>query len=82
MSSGWTVRAPRKSNLAWLPAVLALISLLVQALNLWRTDLKPLVDLGQKNQAALERIEKRLDDHERRLTELEARRGVIRQVKP
>lgn len=82
MNSGWTVRTPRKNNLAWLPAVLALLALLVQALNLWRTDLKPLVDLGQKNQAALERIEKRLDDHERRLTELETRRGVIRQVKP
>jgi hypothetical protein len=56
----------------------------VQGLNLWRTDLKPLIELSKQNAAALERIEKRFDDHEQRIQKLEAAQvsgGVWRKVK-
>jgi hypothetical protein len=51
---------------------------------LWRTDLKPLIELSKQNAAALERIEKRFDDHEQRIQKLEAAQvsgGVWRKVK-
>lgn len=74
MNSGWNVRTktPSRPRATWAAVALAVVSLLVQCLNFWRTDLKPVLEVGQQNQAALTRIERKQADHDERLVRLEA----------
>ena len=69
-----TQNVERKPRATWAAVVLAVCSLFVQVTNFVRTDLKPLMELAQQNSAALKRIEEKLQDHERRLTELERKK--------
>ena len=73
MPIGWTERAARvnKPRATWAAVALALVSLAVQMLNFWRSDLKPVLDATKANTVMLERIEQRLEDHETRIGELE-----------
>lgn len=72
VNNGWIARTKQtRAKASWAAVALALISCVVQGVNFVRTDLKPLLEASQKNTAALERIERRLEDHERRLVELE-----------
>ena len=97
---GWIARttATSKPRATWAAVALAACSLLVQGVNFVKTDLKPLLEQGRKNQVVLirieeqvilnttrlARIEKRLDEHERRIADLEQRGpqpGVFRRQK-
>ena len=64
----------RKPRATWAAMVFALASLVVDVTGWIKTDLKPLMELAQQNSAALKRIEEKLQDHERRLMELERKK--------
>ena len=51
--------------------MIAIVSLLVQFVNLVKVDLKPIKDKLDEIDAKTTRIEQRLEDHERRLQVLE-----------
>lgn len=78
MNNGWSERlrtVKRRPRATWAAVVLAALSCLAQGVNFVRNDIAPLLEATQQNSATLKRIETRLEDHERRLTELERRRG-------
>lgn len=62
---------PSKPRATWAAVALAVVSLCVQVVNFWRSDLKPVLEQGREQKESLLRIEKRLEDHERRLGDLE-----------
>lgn len=71
----WTQRTktamqkPRKAT--WAAVALGVISILTQLLNFVRVDLQPLIIKLDQIDAKTTRIEQRLEDHERRLQNLE-----------
>jgi hypothetical protein len=52
----------------------ALASLIVDVSGWIKSDLKPLIEATRQNSETLQRIERRLEDHERRIAELERQR--------
>jgi hypothetical protein len=66
--------AGRKPRATWAAVLFALASLVVDLSGWVRADLKPLMELARENSASLKRIETKLEDHERRIQELERRR--------
>lgn len=68
-----TGRDGKKGRAGWAAVGLAICSLGVQVTNFVRTDLKPLLELSRQTAEAVKRIETRLEDHERRIGELERR---------
>jgi hypothetical protein len=71
--NGWTGRVKKtaRSKATWAAVALAAISCIVQLVNFVRTDLKPVLDGIKSSNEKLTRIEQRLEDHERRIGELE-----------
>lgn len=61
----------RKPRASWAAVGLAVISCLVQGVNFVRNDIAPLLEAAKQNTVMLKRIEARMEDHERRLSELE-----------
>jgi hypothetical protein len=57
-------------------AALAICSLGVQVTNFVRSDLKPVIDAVHQSTATMQRIEKKLDNHEQRLIVIEGVLGV------
>lgn len=79
-SATWTQRvsattARAKTKATWAAAALAGVSLLAQITNFVRSDLKPVLDGVKQVSAKLDAIEKRLEDHENRLRDLERGAG-------
>jgi hypothetical protein len=63
-----------KPRASWAAVLFALASLIVDVSGWIKSDLKPLIEATRQNSETLQRIERRLEDHERRIAELERQR--------
>ncbi len=63
-----------KPRATWAAMTFALASLIVDVSGWIKTDLKPLMELSRQNAETLKRIEAKLEDHERRIIDLERRK--------